>query len=144
MNHTYDPATGQLVRTWTGDGSLDESFAYDGAGRLATATVTKLDGSTVSQVVGYTYDVVGNLKTTTTNTGSATLTATYNYDDLDRLTSLVNTTGGATDSSFAYQYDDAGHRTHVVEVGVDGPGVTRTIAYGYDAEHEGDSHDTRV
>ena len=34
VNQTYDPATGQLIRTWTSDGAIDESFAYDALGRL--------------------------------------------------------------------------------------------------------------
>lgn len=132
VNHTYDPATGQLVRTWTGDGSLDETYAYDAAGRLAT--VTELNGQAVDQVTSYSYDLDGNLQTTSTNTGSAALLATYGYDDLNRLTSLVNTSGTSTLSSFSYSYDAAGHQTQVVEVGVDGAGITRTVSYTYDAD----------
>ncbi len=133
VNHTYDPASGELIRTWTGDGALDESFRYDPLGRLYTVTVTKLNNLAVDQVTTYLYDLAGNLASTTTDTGVATLTTTYHYDDLNRLTTLTNAAGGNTLSSFAYQYDYAGHRTHVVEVGVDGPGVTRAISYGYDA-----------
>ncbi len=133
LNHAYDPASGELTRTWTRDGALDETFRYDPLGRLYTVTVTKLNNLAVDQVTSYLYDLAGNLTSTTTNTGVATLTTTYQYDDLNRLTTLTNAADGNTLSSFTYQYDYAGHRTHVVEVGVDGPGVTRTISYGYDA-----------
>jgi YD repeat-containing protein len=100
------------------NGSRQRSFTYDSLSRLvcasnpenssapcpATATSAYTAGTT-----GYTYDANGNLLTKTSpapnQTGSATVTTTYSYDLLDRLTRKTYSDG--TTPSPYYWYDQS-------------------------------------
>ncbi len=80
----------------------------------------------------YTYDEVGNRSTVTYANGT---NAEYDYDDLNRLTLLVNSKGdGSGISSYRYELASAGNRTKVVESDPNdgGPGPKRTVEYKYD------------
>jgi RHS repeat-associated protein len=123
--HTYDQATGLLVRTWTADGASNETFTYDTQGRLGTVT-------SGTQVTTYAYDPNGNLHSTTTVNGSTTTVATNTYDDLNRLTDLTNTVNGTIISEYSYTLDHAGNRIQAVET-VDG--AMQTVNYTYDADN---------
>ena len=61
--------------------------------------------------------------------GGNPITTTYGYDDLNRLTSVSYSTGGA----LAYTYDNAGNR--LTEIGADpsNPGQPVNLTYHYDA-----------
>jgi YD repeat-containing protein len=72
----------------------------------------------------YTYDPTGNLSTIThaNNTKEH-----YNYDDLNRLTSLIHkkSSDDTTLASFSYTLSPIGERTKIEE-------LTRTTSYSYD------------
>jgi RHS repeat-associated protein len=121
--HTYDPATGQLMQTHTADGAASEAYTYDALGRLATVTAG-------SQVTSYTYDLDGNLHSTTTVNGSTTTVATNTYDDLNRLIGLTNVVNGTTINQYTYTLDQGGNRIQAAE---NINGSTQTINYTYDA-----------
>ncbi|MFD7655361.1 RHS repeat-associated core domain-containing protein [Actinosynnema sp. NPDC059797] len=91
--NTYD-ANGNLTRTQVP--GTTRVLDYDPRNQL-----TKVTRGT--EQVSYTYDKVGNLKTLTTSSG----TATYHYDAADRLIELVDAGNVAT----TFGYDDADRRT---------------------------------
>jgi RHS repeat-associated protein len=92
VSYTYDPVTSQ-VKTVT-DGRGVTTYGFDSYDRVNL--ISNPDG----QTVGYTYDVLGNLKTLTTS-GS---TVNYSYDSLNRLTTV--TSGGQLAK---YGYDAVGN-----------------------------------
>jgi len=124
INYGYDPATGNKTEDWTTN--TDIHYAYDQAGELTTVTVTKLDGQTLSTplVTTYGYDLDGNLVTTHNANGT---TETRTYDQLNRVTSIVDTGPAGTIASFAYSYDLAGHVLTETDMG------GRVDKYTYDA-----------
>jgi YD repeat-containing protein len=79
-------------------------FTYDSFSRLLTAYNPE------SGTISYAYDADGNVFTKTApapnQTGSATVTTTYTYDTLNRLTSKTYSDGVTTRANFAY--DGAG------------------------------------
>jgi RHS repeat-associated protein len=123
VHYEYDPATGQLVSTWTGGSGTTQStaddrtdYGYDELGRLDTVTALRLRGSTVGQATSYSYDLAGNRHSTSVANG---LVTTYQYDNLNRLTQQ-ETTGPVSGSSalfsqFIYTYDKAGNRVSMVD-----------------------------
>ena len=116
ISYTYDAAGNRITLT-TSAGVT--TYNYDALNRLAT--VTDPDAG----VTQYTYDAVGNRATITYPNTTVTQ---YTYDSLNRLTNLLNRTGGgATISSYAYTLGPAGNRIHVVE------DTGRTVDYTYDA-----------
>ena len=60
-------------------GGLSTAYSYDELGRPLTATSTRSGSTVLAQ--GWTYDPDGNVASVTDDTG----TATFGYDDLDRL-----------------------------------------------------------
>ncbi len=101
-------ANGALTGTQTAGAT--RVLEYDARNRLTKVTRG-------AEVVSYTYDKVGNVKTLLTPTG----TATYGYDDADRLTSLADAYTGTT----TFGYDNADHRTSTTFPG----GATQTNGY---------------
>lgn len=101
-------------------GGASMSYTYDALNRVATAA-DAVAGSTA-----YGYDGVGNLQTVRYPNS---VTNTYTYDSLYRLTNLVARNSGGTIASFAYRVAAAGNRTNLVETV---NGVTRTNSWGYD------------
>ncbi|MBD2491385.1 Ig-like domain-containing protein [Aulosira sp. FACHB-615] len=78
VSYTYDPVTSQLKTVTDVRGVTTYSFdSYDRVNLISNP-----DG----QTVGYTYDVLGNLKTLTTS-GS---TVNYSYDQLNRLNTVIS------------------------------------------------------
>ena len=117
VTYTYDARNNTTSIT---DPGGVVTYTYDELDRLATVTDTT--GTTT-----YGYDAVGNLASVAHPNGTST---TYAYDDLNRLTQMVNAGPGGTLSSYSYTLDDAGRRTNVVEAGSATTG--RAVAYGYD------------
>ena len=121
------------------DGPLGQrAYAWDGYGRLSTATdgrgnattysydnadpITLIHSSNANTAdVSYGYDGENRLTQRVDGNG----TTSYGYDDLGRLTSTANTAGGGT---IGYSYDLAGS----LATETDAHGTT---SYGYDAAH---------
>nr|WP_321349312.1 RHS repeat-associated core domain-containing protein [uncultured Methanoregula sp.] len=83
---------------------------YDALNRVThlNASLAVPGFANVSYGLGYVYDAAGNV-TQRTLTGLAnTITATYGYDTMDRLTSVSESAGGALTATAGYQYDSAG------------------------------------
>ncbi|MEH2058174.1 MAG: putative Ig domain-containing protein [Nostoc sp.] len=120
VSYTYDPVTSQ-VKTVT-DGRGVTSYGFDSYDRVNL--ITNPDGRTV----GYTYDVLGNLKTLTTSAS----TVNYSYDVLNRLDTV--TSGGQLAK---YGYDAVGNLISTALA--DGTTETRQ----YDASNRLKSIETR-
>ncbi|HEX8095792.1 RHS repeat domain-containing protein [Jatrophihabitans sp.] len=122
----------------TGTSLGQRTYAWDGYGRLRTATDGRGNLST------YTYDdadLITRIHSSNANTADVTYgydsenrlieridgngTTTYSYDDLGKLLSTSNTAGGGT---ISYTYDLAG----ALATETDAHGTT---SYGYDAAH---------
>ena len=87
--------------------------------------MTELDGQTLTPplVTAYSYDLDGNLVSTQNANGT---TETRTYNDLNELTSIVDTNALGVYASFAYTYDLAGHVLTETDLG------GRTDTYTYD------------
>jgi RHS repeat-associated protein len=89
---------------------------YDNADQITSAT-GPANNNTASRAMTYTYDKVGNLKTTTEPKGTATTSdatdfvTTNNYDEIYQLTSVVNAKG----DKLSYEYDNVGNVTKVID-----------------------------
>jgi RHS repeat-associated protein len=120
-------------------------YVYDAAGQKTRFTLTTPDGQ--SQVVDYTYDAVGNLKTVVANGQTFTYTyddanekteredpngvvTHYTYDANGRLTGFVAQKDATIVSQGTYTLNPAGQRTNLAYVAPDG--VTRNLAWTYD------------
>ena len=97
--YTYDDAgrVGSVERP----GGVISTFAYDELHRPTNITTTRQSSTLLTQ--GYTYDANGNIETLTDDTG----TATFTYDDLDRLTAAAYPGG----QNYGYSYDAVGNMT---------------------------------
>lgn len=97
-------------------------FGYDGQGRLTSVRdprqllteyprnglgdMTQLiSPDTGTEAANRSYDAAGNLKTRTDSRG---VLATYGYDTLNRLTSVVYTKAGSPTQSYTWVYDETG------------------------------------
>ena len=133
IHYAYELATGRHTETWTD--FTDTLYGYDARGRLATVTVTKLNGNTLTSplVTTYAYDLVGNKKTETLPSGEVT---TYGYDALNRLTSVVEQQGTTTLFGQTYILNDDGtrHSSHAVQAQANGTSVTTDTTWAYDAD----------
>jgi RHS repeat-associated protein len=87
-------------------GIAPRTFAYDSLSRLLTASNPE------SGSITYVYDANGNLWTKTSplpnQTGTATVTATYQYDALNRLTQKSYNDGITPTTTFTYDSPDGG------------------------------------
>jgi RHS repeat-associated protein len=112
--------------------SDSSSFSYDGADRLATATITNTNGAVVNNPV-YGYDGLGNILSSTDTAGNVNTTRSFDPTDGDRLTSMTtsyprlhifNTT--------TYTYDALGNvRSNAGRTfAYDGRGRPQSIAVG--------------
>jgi YD repeat-containing protein len=135
ITYTFDPATGNLTDTYTG--STDMEFTYDELGQLTGVTVDKLNGNTLTGtailVTTYTYDGVGNEISETLPNG---VTTTYAYDDLNRLTAVLETTStGTVLFSQTFTLNPDGTRASAVEYEMQTGGsvAANTYSWSYDA-----------
>ncbi|HZQ21448.1 MAG TPA: RHS repeat-associated core domain-containing protein [Terriglobales bacterium] len=101
-DYTYD-ALDNLTRVVQA-GSRQRTFVYDSLSRLISATNPE------SGTISYSYDVNGNLASKTApapnQTGSATVTTTYTYDPLNRVTQKTYSDGTPTAT---LSYDEYTH-----------------------------------
>src|SRR6266567_3429042 len=96
--HQYDALSNLLQVNQTG--IAPRTFTYDSLSRLLTASNPE------SGAISYTYDANGNLSTKTgpkqNQTGTATVTTTYHYDALNRLTQKSYSDGTTPAAGFSY------------------------------------------
>jgi RHS repeat-associated protein len=93
VSFTYT-ATGKYLTSTAGDGIT--SYTYDSIDRITSK-------ATPEGTLGYTYDAAGHVASiTSSNTNGAS--ASYSYDELNRLSTLVDNRLGSTTS---YSYDPA-------------------------------------
>ena len=110
---TAQDARGNVTGEKLGGGAIHTSRTFDaGTGRIADTTSATMLGSE-RQALGYSWDVLGNLTTRTDTTGARNLTETFEYDNLNRLTSSQVGTGTAQTVS----YDALGNITNKSDVG---------------------------
>ena len=120
--YTYAEVTNYLTALEYGNGDKVQ-YTYDDKGRLLTQSYE--DGDTVT----YTYDNNGALATVT---DSATgIKTTYYYDFTDRMMKYVES-GTNYAHSVGYEYDNINNLTSQVETI---NGVERTTSYTYDADN---------
>lgn len=115
---TYDPFGRQLTQTRAG---TTMTFEYDPVGNRTKRT------DHTGRITSYEYDNLNRLKKilygpSVTPGTPPNAEATYNYDDLSRLTSAVNEAGTA-----AFTYDTRGRIKTTTDV------FNHVIEYGYDA-----------
>ena len=116
---TYDLQGHVLAAQFDSVGGEGITNSFDALGRQLTSTLT-MDG--VSRTLAYQYDNDGNRTRVTHPDGQY---VTYNYDGLDRPTSIT-TSAGTTPASFSYNPD--GTRS-----GFNSNGTAVATTYGYDA-----------
>jgi len=112
-------------------------YAYDVMGRLSLINDQPSGATAPTNIAAYAYDAVGNLASLTRGNGVVTR---YAYDEQNRLSDLVNTSGAGDLSRFHYALRGDGKRTGIDESVVDAPDATtgaqrssaRSLAYSYD------------
>ncbi|MGW0886121.1 golvesin C-terminal-like domain-containing protein [Streptomyces sp. NPDC002671] len=110
----YD-ANDNVTRSTAPDGAVSTAV-YDDTDQVTSATAPA-NNQTDPRTTSYTYDKVGDLKTTTEPKGTATTSdttdyiTTNSYDEIYRLTSVVNAKG----DKVSYEYDDVGNVTKVID-----------------------------
>jgi RHS repeat-associated protein len=120
LTYTYtDVGTLASIRSSNAGGTTVD-YAYDALNRLSTVTDNRLENG----VTTYAYDDVGNLAS---YTYPNTVTHSYTYNSVNRLTDLAVTNSSSTLASYSYTLGPTGNRTAVHEL--DG----RTVNYTYDA-----------
>lgn len=96
--HSYDLQGHQLTAQFDSSGGEGVINTFDGFGRQLTSAIT-MDGAT--RTVSYQYDANGNRTRVTYPDGNY---VTYNYDGLDRPSSILRS-GSATVASYSYNAD---------------------------------------
>jgi RHS repeat-associated protein len=135
VHYEYDPLTRAHVRTYTGDPDAptsDIAYGYDLFGYLETVTVLRQDGESVPeslQTTSYAYDAVGNLARVVLPNG---VTGTYEYDTLNRLTSLsYKDAADIVLESFDYALTPDGRRDSVTDTRRESDGTYSTAVLDY-------------
>jgi len=138
--YAYDNRDRLLTKA-TPQGML--TYTYDGFGNLATIQSSTTNGTKLNYYyddlnrltnvtdrftnsTAYSFDSVGNLQTVRY---PISVTNTWTYNALNRLTNISVTTASGTIASFAYKLAPAGNRTNLVE---NLNGSWRTNAWSYD------------
>lgn len=129
-SYTYDSAGNKSAfAVKVGDDTkLSLQYTYDGESKLTA--VTDENGS---QIVGYSYDMDGNLSER--NVSGNNMTTTYTYDYQNRLTAMKNQTGSAgVISTYASEYFLNGKKSEENSdmVDKDGGKSAKTATYTYD------------
>jgi len=106
--YDYDLDSNRTLLTYPTVGSV--TYAFSPAGRLSTVT------DWASRASSYTYFASGLTHTVTLPSALGGLTTTYQYDNAQRLTSLLNATGAGTITSDTYTLDNEGNRTAIDEL----------------------------
>ena len=112
-------------------------FTYDAAGNRTGAGVVIGPGNQLLSdgVWNYTYDAAGNLiqQVGVSPGPDKNLTWTYTYNNLNELTSAVETTSGTATTTVVYDYDLLGNRIEE-DVTING-GPTQVTRFAYDGQN---------
>ncbi|WP_228473205.1 golvesin C-terminal-like domain-containing protein [Streptomyces cyaneochromogenes] len=110
----YD-ANDNITKSTAPNGAVSTAV-YDAADQVTSATAPA-NNQTDPRRTAYTYDKVGNLKTTTEPKGTLTTSdltdyvTTHHYDAIYQLTSVVNAKG----DKISYEYDNVGNLVTVID-----------------------------
>ncbi|MEU2742065.1 DNRLRE domain-containing protein [Streptomyces sp. NPDC007095] len=111
----YD-ANDNVTQSTAPNGAVSTAV-YDNADEVTSATAPKDHTTDPTRTTSYTYDKIGELKTTTEPKGTLTTSdptdyvTTNTYDSIGELTDVVNANG----DKVSYQYDDVGNATTVID-----------------------------
>ncbi|MGW0998335.1 golvesin C-terminal-like domain-containing protein [Streptomyces sp. NPDC002523] len=111
----YD-ANDNITQATAPNGAVSTAV-YDNADEVTSATAPKDHTTDPDRTTSYTYDTIGELKTTTEPKGTLTTSdptdyvTTNTYDSIGELTDTVNANG----DKISYQYDDVGNATTVID-----------------------------
>ncbi|GAA3486552.1 DNRLRE domain-containing protein [Streptomyces cremeus] len=110
----YD-ANDNITKSTAINGAISQA-EYDKADQIVWATAPKDTATSAERKSTYTYDKVGNLKSTTEPKGTATATAgdfvtTNTYDEIYQLTDVTNAVG----DKVSYLYDGVGNPVKVID-----------------------------
>jgi YD repeat-containing protein len=133
---TYDP-NDNVTASVAPNGAITTAV-YDNADSM-TATLAPVDNAgDPERRASYTYDKVGNLKTTTEPKGNlpnpgGTYTTTNSYDEVNQLVQVTN----ADDDKMAYVYDNVGNVTTMIDARKSATADPNdyTTKYTYDLAH---------
>lgn len=109
----YD-ANDNVTRSTSPNGAVSTAV-YDAADQVTAATAPKDTATSAERKTLFSYDRVGNVRTSTEPKGSLTTTdatdyiTTQNYDEIYQLTSAVNSLG----DKISYTYDNVGNVTTI-------------------------------
>ncbi|MFF1692264.1 RHS repeat-associated core domain-containing protein [Streptomyces sp. NPDC058257] len=122
----YDPNS--RLSTDTPKGAKPTRYGFDDVGRMTRACTDTTTESCLSGKTGgtYTYDKVGNLKTSQTSS----TTTNYNYDEADQLKS---TTAGTATTSYGYDADGNQTKDGADTYAYDPLGRVKSATIGADA-----------
>ncbi|MFG2315253.1 golvesin C-terminal-like domain-containing protein [Streptomyces tendae] len=112
---------------------------YDDVDQIVAATAPKDSDTSDERTTAYTYDKVGNLKSTTEPKGTLTTSdttdyvTTNHYDEVYQLTSVVNAEG----DTLSYEYDNVGNVVTVIDPKKNATASTTDYATktAYDLDH---------
>jgi RHS repeat-associated protein len=111
----YD-ANDNITQSTAPNGAVSTAV-YDDADEITSATAPKDHTTDPDRTTTYTYDKIGELKTTTEPKGTLTTSdatdyvTTETYDPIGELTDVTNADG----DKLSYQYDDVGNVTQVID-----------------------------
>jgi RHS repeat-associated protein len=133
----YD-ANDNVTQSTAPNGAVSTAV-YDAADEIQSATAPKDHTADPDRTTTYTYDKIGELKTTTEPKGTLTTTdatdyvTTNTYDAIGELTDATNATG----DKISYQYDDVGNATVVIDPVKNATADTTdfTTKTAYDLDH---------
>ena len=132
ISYEYDPVMNWLTRAYTANS--DVRYGYNVLSRLATVTMMKRDGVTLTtpEVATNTYTKLGSLQDVFYPNG---VHAAWQYDVMNRLTNLTYTSSGGTAlAQYSYVPNANGWRQSSTEIlrQVNGTYVTNQLTWGYD------------
>ncbi|WP_344522241.1 DUF6531 domain-containing protein [Streptomyces rectiviolaceus] len=127
-SNTYGYDLNGRMSTDTPKGAKPARYGYDDVGRMTRACTDTTTESCLPGKTGgtYTYDKVGNLKTSQTSS----TTTNYTYDEADQLKS---TTAGTTTSSYGYDADGNQTKDGADTYAYDPLGRVKSATIGADA-----------
>jgi RHS repeat-associated protein len=138
IRYTFSDISNRQLDVVTPEASVEDAsfydkveYGYDQLGRLNTVTVKQRNSQPVNETTAYSYDPAGSLATIDYPNGN---TASYTYDNLNRLTRLEHRDTDRIIASYDYTLGADGMRTAAREITYNGSSYdTTNINWTYDA-----------